>query len=75
MKITGDGQVRIPTRLSKKHGLKPGTNVELIDQPNGVLIIKAPTPSKGQQVVDLLMRGGAVKGRTQDWLRLTRGDE
>jgi bifunctional DNA-binding transcriptional regulator/antitoxin component of YhaV-PrlF toxin-antitoxin module len=74
MKITGKGQLTIPPRLGKKHGLKPGADVILIDQPNGLLIVNTAGLSKGQRVVETLLRGGPLKGRTEDWLRLTRGE-
>jgi bifunctional DNA-binding transcriptional regulator/antitoxin component of YhaV-PrlF toxin-antitoxin module len=73
MKITGKGQVTIPPRLGKKHGLSPGADVTLIDQPNGLLIVKLGANSKGRHVVETLLSDGPVKGRTEDWLRLTRG--
>lgn len=41
MKISRKGQVTIPPALRKKHGLQPACDVKLIDQPNGVLVIKA----------------------------------
>lgn len=73
MKITGKGQVTIPPHLGKKHGLKPGADVQFLDQPNGVLIVKAAPTSNGQRVVETLLQGGVMKGRTEQWLRLTRG--
>jgi AbrB family looped-hinge helix DNA binding protein len=75
MKITEKRQITIPADLGKKHGLSPGADVEFVDQPNGLLIIKAAHSRKrGQEVLETLLRGGPIKGRTEDWLRLTRGD-
>lgn len=73
MKVTDKGQVTIPPAMRKRHGLLPRREVELIDQPNGVLVIKAARLTRGRRVLAALMRGGKVKGRTEDWLRLTRG--
>ena len=75
MKMTSKGQVTIPPAMRKKHGLKPPCEVEFIDRPNGVLVVKAGKFSHGKEVVSTLLRGGKVNGRTCDWLRLTRGDE
>jgi bifunctional DNA-binding transcriptional regulator/antitoxin component of YhaV-PrlF toxin-antitoxin module len=74
MKVTGKGQITIPPAMRKKHGLLPRAKVEFVDQPDGVLVIKAAKLSRGKRVLSVLLRGGKVKGRTEDWLRLTRGE-
>ncbi len=74
MKMTRKGQVTIPPVLRKKHGLQPACDVDLIDQPNGVLIVKAGRRSRGRKVLAALLRGGPVSGSTEDWLRMTRGN-
>lgn len=74
MKVTGKGQVTIPSPMRKKHGLLPRAEVDFVDQPNGVLVTRAVKPSRGRRVLATLLRGGVVKGRTKDWLELTRGD-
>lgn len=73
VKITGKGQVTIPPAMRKKHGLLPQRKVEFVDQPNGVLVVKASKLSRGKRVLATLLRGGRVKGDTESWLRLTRG--
>ena len=73
VKITGKGQVTIPPVMRKKHGLLPQREVEFVDQPDGVLVIKASKLSRGKRVLAALLRGGKVKGNTESWLRLTRG--
>jgi len=75
MKMTRKGQVTIPLAMRKKHGLKPPCKVAFVDQPNGVLVVKAGKLSRGKEVVSTLLRGGKVNGHSDDWLRLTRGDE
>lgn len=74
MKVTDKGQVTIPSVMRKKHGLLPHAEVHFVDQPNGVLVIKAAKLARGKRVLSTLMRGGVVKGRTEEWLRTTRGD-
>ena len=73
VKITGKGQVTIPPAMRKKHGLLPQREVEFVDQPNGVLVVKAGKLSRGKRVLAALLRGGKVKGDTASWLHLTRG--
>lgn len=74
VKITSKGQVTIPPAMRRKHGLLPQREVELVDQPDGVLVVKAGKLSRGKRVVAALLRGGAIKGRTEEWLRLTRSE-
>ena len=74
MKMTGKGQVTIPPAMRRKHGLIPRGEVELVDQPDGVLVVKAARLTRGKRVLAALLRGGKIKGRTDDWLRLTRGE-
>ena len=73
VKVSGKGQVTIPPAMRKKHGLLPQREVEFVDQPNGVLVVKASKLSRGKRVLATLLRGGRVKGDTESWLRLTRG--
>jgi len=73
VKMTRTGQVTIPPAMRRKHGLLAQAEVELVDQPDGVLVVKAATSSRGKRVLAALLRGGKIKGRTEDWLELTRG--
>lgn len=73
MKISGKGQITIPPALRRRHGLLPHQEVELVEQPDGVLVVKSSKASRGKRVLAVLLRGGRVKSRTQDWLRATRG--
>lgn len=73
VKITRTGQVTIPPAMRRKHGLLACAEVKLVDQPDGVLVVKAATNPRGKRVLATLLRGGKIKSRTKDWLRLTRG--
>ncbi len=73
MKVTSKGQVTIPPELRRRHGLLPRHEVEFVDRPEGVLVVKAGEPARGKRVLATLLRGGKVKGNTASWLRLTRG--
>jgi len=58
MKVTGKGQITIPPAMRKKHGLLPQAEVELVDRPEGVLIMKAAKLSGGKRALNALLRGG-----------------
>ncbi len=58
--------------MRRKHGLLPQREVEFVDQPDGVLVVKAGKLAHGKRVLAALLRGGKVKGDTASWLRLTR---
>ena len=74
MKVTDKGQVTIPPAMRKRHGLLPQREVELIDQPDGVLVVKAAKLTRGKRALAAMLRGGKIKGTTEDWLQLTRGE-
>lgn len=48
--------------MRRKHGLLPKHEVRFVDQPEGVLIVKAGKLSPGKRVLAALLRGGKVKG-------------
>ena len=74
MRITTKGQVTIPLAIRKKHGLLAQCPVEFIDHTDGVLVVRAGKRVRGKRALATLLRGGKVKARTQDWLRLARGE-
>jgi bifunctional DNA-binding transcriptional regulator/antitoxin component of YhaV-PrlF toxin-antitoxin module len=75
MRITSKGQVTIPPAMRRKHGLIPRCPVEFVDQPDGILVVKAGKLPRGRRALATLLRGGKLRGNTAEWLRLTRGDE
>ena len=74
MRITDKGQITIPPAMRKKHGLRARAEIQLVDRPEGILVVKAARPSAGKRVLASLLRGGRVKARTSNWLRLTRAE-
>ena len=72
MKITSKGQVTIPPNMRRKHGLLPQREVDFVDQPDGVLVVKAGRLTRGKRVLAAMLRAGKVKGDTESWLRLIR---
>ena len=75
MRITTKGQLTIPLAIRKKHGLLGECAVAFVDHADGVLVVRADKRRPGKRALANLMRGRRIKTRTQDWLRLTRGDE
>ena len=76
MRITTKGQVTIPQRFRLKFGLLPHTDVSIEEAEGGVVI--RPVVSKRALIEERLRkaRGAAVRGvRTDDIMRLTRGDD
>ena len=73
MKVTDKGQVTIPPALRRKHGLLPKHEVRFVDQPDGILIVKARKLTRGKRVLATMLRGGKVRGNTAGLLRMTRG--
>ena len=73
VKVSVKGQVTIPPAMRRKHGLLPRREVKFVDQPDGVLVVRAGKASRGERVLAALMSGGKIKGDTESWLRLTRG--
>jgi AbrB family looped-hinge helix DNA binding protein len=73
VKITEKGQVTIPVGLRKKHGLQGRAEVQIIDHPAGILVVKAAKQVAGKLVLKALLGGGPVNGTTRGLLRLTRG--
>lgn len=71
--MTSKGQVTIPLDMRRKHGLLPRGEVQFVDQPDGVLVVKAGRSTRGKRVLAALLRGGKIKGDTASWLRVTRG--
>jgi bifunctional DNA-binding transcriptional regulator/antitoxin component of YhaV-PrlF toxin-antitoxin module len=72
VKMTRTGQVTIPPAMRRKHGLLAQAEVELVDQPDGVLVVRAAIVSRGKRILATMLRGGKIKGRTDEWLALTR---
>ena len=74
MRITSKGQVTLPSAMRRKHGLRSQCPVEFVDRPDGILVVKAGMRPRGRDALAALLRGGKIKGTTEDWLRLTRSD-
>ena len=42
VKVSQKGQVLIPKKIREKYGVKPGSNVQILEQPKGIVIKPAP---------------------------------
>ncbi len=81
MRITSKGQVTIPERIRRSAGMLPGTEVEFVQDQDGVRLQRAsrsPRQSRReQQIADAVerLRGSAtIKMTTEEIMALTRGE-
>ena len=72
VKITSKGQVTIPMALREKYGLLPETEVEFVDDGQGVRLVRAGTVRRGQRIVDRLRSGPRPSLSTDEIMALTR---
>ena len=40
--VSPKGQILIPKRIRQKYGVKPGSNVQILEEPGGIVIKPAP---------------------------------
>jgi AbrB family looped-hinge helix DNA binding protein len=77
MRVTTKGQVTIPQEIREKLGIFPGTEVEFVLRGTSASLVKAKpkkgTPSRGQQIVELLKGKGSGKMTTDEIMKLMRG--
>jgi len=77
MRVTDDGQITLPVKLREKYRLVPGTEVEVIDAGDGVMVVRKMR-SDPEDFRDLLKRmcGTANTGLTTDQImEMTRGED
>lgn len=75
MRINSKGQVTIPAALREKHGLHEGDEVEVVEDAEGLRIVRSGAAmTRGQRMVERL-RGTARPGlRTDELMALLRDD-
>jgi AbrB family looped-hinge helix DNA binding protein len=75
MRLTKKGQVTIPIAVRHKLGLRPGDEVEFMDDGDGVRIVRsARSPRRGRRIVDNLRNRDDVPMSTAEIMALTRGE-
>ena len=71
MRVTVKGQVTLPKRIRERHGIKPGTQVEIVDEA-GRIVVRKETERRGLDAIYGILRGGRWK-RTDDLIEALRG--
>ena len=74
MKVTERGQITIPKDLREKYGITPATDIELIDVPEGILIMKRVAASPFRKFLGKASARGLPR-RTDEFLKLIRDGE
>ncbi len=75
MRLSKKGQVTIPAPLRLRHGLRAGDEVEVVEDPGGLLIVPVgDTRGRGDRLVQGL-RGRATTPLTTDQLLRLLRDE
>jgi AbrB family looped-hinge helix DNA binding protein len=75
VRVNSKGQVTIPAQLREKHGLREGDEVDVVEDDEGLRIVRvAGSQTRGQRLV-AHMRGRATTDMsTDDLLGLLRDD-
>ena len=76
MRITSKGQVTIPAEIRARNGLLPETEIDFVEEKNGVRIVKRASgkkPTRGERLVTRLRGTGDIKMTTDEIFALTRG--
>ena len=72
VKVTTKGQVTIPLRIRQRLGIKPQSEVQFVEQPDGVKLVNISDRAYRERLESL--RGHLKGGISSDELmRLTRG--
>jgi antitoxin PrlF len=80
MRITQRGQVTIPETIRRSAGLLPGTEVEFVQDENGVRLRPVtgrkltPRERRVAEVLDRMRGSATIKMTTEEIMALTRGE-
>ena len=75
-RLTVKGQITIPKELREAFGWKPGDEVVLIREADGVKLVASEAARKPGVALVARLRGKGTRSRTTDEiLSLTRGDD
>jgi AbrB family looped-hinge helix DNA binding protein len=81
MRITDKGQITIPGAIRRRRGLLPGTDVDIVDDDEGVHIRPRknghrPTRREDEvaEALDRLRGSATIKMTTEEIMALTRGE-
>lgn len=80
MRITQKGQVTIPEAVRRSAGLLPGTEVEFVQDKDGVRLRPVasrkltPRQKRVAEVLDRMRGSATIKMTTEEIMALTRGE-
>jgi AbrB family looped-hinge helix DNA binding protein len=75
MRLNSKGQVTIPAELRKKCGLRPGDEVDVIEEGGVLRIVRRRTgPSRGQRAARRLRGTATTTMTTDEIMALLRGE-
>jgi bifunctional DNA-binding transcriptional regulator/antitoxin component of YhaV-PrlF toxin-antitoxin module len=76
MRITSKGQVTIPQALLSRFGLLPETEVEFIEDVDGLRLVKIASkrPDRADRALGLLRGSAEARLTTDQIMDLTRGE-
>jgi AbrB family looped-hinge helix DNA binding protein len=75
MRMNSKGQVTIPSPLRDKHRLRPGDEVEVVEQDGALRIVRAAgSTSRGQRLVQRMQGRASTSHTTDELLGLLRGE-
>ncbi|TSE00027.1 AbrB/MazE/SpoVT family DNA-binding domain-containing protein [Skermania sp. ID1734] len=76
MLLNSKGQVTIPAALREKYGLREGDEVDVIDDENGLRIVRAAKPrSPGARLIKKMRGKASTAMSTDELLTLLRADD
>jgi AbrB family looped-hinge helix DNA binding protein len=75
VRLNSKGQVTIPAELREKCGLRPGDEVDVVEEDGGLRIVRRVGEGTRGQRLARRMRGSAAGGMTTDQImELLRGE-
>lgn len=75
MRLNGKGQVTIPADLRAQHGLRPGDEVEVVDDDGVLRIVRVDNaPTAGRRMVARMRGQATTKMTTDELMALVRAE-
>jgi len=75
MRLNSKGQVTIPAPLRERHGLHEGDEVDVVEEDDGLRIVRVKaSQTRGQRLVHRMRGRATTTMSTDQLLELLRGD-
>ncbi len=74
MQVTADGRVKIPQHIRERLGLMPHTEVDFVEENGRLYLVKISVTPQAKSKFHRFRGIATVKMRTDDIMRLTRGE-